>query len=252
MRKISLLSCTMLLSLFFIQEGKGQCTDTTIDCQALGYTKSSCETGGVRCPTENLWYCPSSSSNTCQIGDILNSDMSCTSNVEIGKIPIGVVVYFNGIGGGQAIALNEISAKKMKSNNIWEKKLGLKYPTNSHYDFASCTNTKAYLNAGDSSQYPAAWAVNDYAPTNASETKGKWCLPAYGIFYHIDFNRDTINNKLIELGATPIQRSKYYPYIYWNSTIYTIYDDNSFTIYNSEGDSTSPDKELTIRPIIEF
>ncbi len=251
MRKISLLSCTMLLSLFFVQEGKGQCTDTTIDCQALGYTKSSCETGGVRCPTENLWYCPVSSASQCQIGDILNSDMSCTTNKESGKTPIGVVVYLNDSGGGQAIALEELGDMPIKTDGLWDDKLNLQIANvvNEKTDFESCSKTKAYLDAGDSSEYPAAWAVNNYAPTSAPFTKGKWCIPAYGILYYAKLAYfDVINNKLNELGAQSYDLSQK---SYWSSTVTYKIESGLFKNATSGYDEWVKDS-YPVRPVIEF
>ena len=57
MRKLTLLTSVLLASSFQTGNVSAQCMNT-INCQALGYTKTSCTKGGVKCPTGNYWYCP--------------------------------------------------------------------------------------------------------------------------------------------------------------------------------------------------
>ena len=57
MRKLTLLTSVLLASSFQTVNVSAQCMNT-INCQALGYTKTSCTKGGVKCPTGNYWYCP--------------------------------------------------------------------------------------------------------------------------------------------------------------------------------------------------
>ena len=57
MRKFTLLSSVLLASSFQTVNVSAQCMNT-INCQTLGYTKTSCTKGGVKCPTGNYWYCP--------------------------------------------------------------------------------------------------------------------------------------------------------------------------------------------------
>ena len=59
MRKLTLLTSVLLASSFQTVNVSAQCMNT-INCQALGYTKTSCTKGGVKCPTGNYWYCPES------------------------------------------------------------------------------------------------------------------------------------------------------------------------------------------------
>ena len=78
------------------------CTATP-NCADLGYTESSCpDNKGVKCPWGEAWYCPPSPPEVCEIGSILYSDMTCYKEAQAGKTPIGVVVYVDGLGGGQA------------------------------------------------------------------------------------------------------------------------------------------------------
>ena len=59
MRKLTLLTSVLLASSFQTGNVSAQCMNT-INCQTLGYTKTSCTKGGVKCPTGNYWYCPES------------------------------------------------------------------------------------------------------------------------------------------------------------------------------------------------
>ena len=59
MRKLTLLTSVLLASSFQTVNVSAQCMNT-INCQTLGYTKTSCTKGGVKCPTGNYWYCPES------------------------------------------------------------------------------------------------------------------------------------------------------------------------------------------------
>ena len=72
------------------------CTPTP-DCKTLGYTETSCPDGsGVKCPwNTSLMYCPQCKQKdvcqSCKVGMILNSDMTCSYEKVSGKTPIGVV-----------------------------------------------------------------------------------------------------------------------------------------------------------------
>ena len=59
MRKLTLLTSVLLTAPFAAGNVSAQCMNT-INCQTLGYTKTSCTKGGVKCPTGNYWYCPES------------------------------------------------------------------------------------------------------------------------------------------------------------------------------------------------
>lgn len=169
----------------FLGESKvlAQCANINFDCRAAGYTQTSCPSGGVRCPTDNsLWYCPQSTS-FCEVGYILNSDMSCTKNKVSGKTPIAVVAYLDGKGGGQAISLEDLPAQAMMASGVT---IPDNYKINgySKNETESCEKTQLLINAGDKNKFPAAWAAYEYAPAEASNTKGKWCIPDLGVLFY--------------------------------------------------------------------
>ena len=91
----------------------------TPNCTTLGYTSTTACEGGLKCPWGNAWFCNIGSGTggnsgniaACHVGAVLNSDKSCTEGQELGKVPIGIIVYADGTGHGQAIALESISTK---------------------------------------------------------------------------------------------------------------------------------------------
>ena len=104
-----------------------QCTPTP-DCKSLGYTETSCPDGGVKCPwNTSLMYCPQCKQKdvcqSCYVGWILNSDMTCSENKVSGKTPIGVVANqtITTVGAaikcqGVAVALSDLSGTMNWSN----------------------------------------------------------------------------------------------------------------------------------------
>ncbi len=105
-----------------------QCTPTP-DCKSLGYTETSCPDGGVKCPwNTSLMYCPQCKQKdvcqSCYVGWILNSDMTCSENKVSGKTPIGVVanqtITTEGASikcVGMAVALKDIGSINWSSAN---------------------------------------------------------------------------------------------------------------------------------------
>ena len=79
----------------------------TPTCSSLGYTSSTACDGGIKCPFGEYWNCDLANKiaelekkidqqqqqESCVIGSILYSDMTCSSDVIAGETPIGVVVY---------------------------------------------------------------------------------------------------------------------------------------------------------------
>ena len=113
----------------------------TPNCTTLGYTSTTACEGGLKCPWGNAWFCNVGSGTggnsgniaACHVGAVLNSDKSCTEGQELGKVPIGIIVYADGKGHGQAIALE--SVKIEESENLCSE-LSI-----AHYDatYSSCT-----------------------------------------------------------------------------------------------------------------
>lgn len=143
----------------------------------------------------------------CKIGQILNSDGTCTTDKEASKTPLGVVIYIGGNNCGYAMTANPII------NNIrWSdyyQYVNLNTSRSDDWreiikDYDACNNTRKLIQAGDASKYPAAWAAYEYAPPTAPETKGKWCLPAAGMLSSLFLNLNVINNAISKLGGTKL------------------------------------------------
>ena len=220
------------------------CTATP-NCADLGYTESSCpDNKGVKCPWGEAWYCPPSPPEVCEIGSILYSDMTCYKDAQAGKTPIGVVVYVDGLGGGQAMALKSIGMY------IWGGYGTDILPNQTSSvatDYASCENSKIIMAAGDKSAYPAVRVVHEYS-TEGTEA-GDWCLPAAGIFTSIKNNQSVISNGFSRAGGKQFISSTYA----WSSSEYNsdlawrsnLKKGNGLS-YNSKGNN------YEVRPVFEF
>ena len=114
MRKILLMSSALALLSGTVEAG---CIQTP-SCSSLGYSSTTACEGGLKCPWGNAWFCnvgggsDNDNAATCVPGAIFNSDRSCSEGQEVGKVPIGIVVYADGKGHGQAIALESITAEQ--------------------------------------------------------------------------------------------------------------------------------------------
>ena len=221
----------------------------TPTCSTLGYTSTTACDGGIKCPFGEAWNCSINEIKTeitekiteltnkiteqtnkiteieqkvedletpkevCYIGSILYSDKSCSSNLMLGKTPIGIVVYIDGTGGGQALALKSIGDYGWgpTSNDI----SGLTNYTSASSaskDYDSCGNSKKIMAAGNKSKYPAVWAANEYKTEGTSA--GDWCLPAAGIFTSYYNNQTAINLGFEKIGGTTFTDST----IAWSSS----------------------------------
>lgn len=190
----------------------------------------------------------------CSIGQILNTDGTCTADKENGKEPLGVVAAIKDNCGWA------ITASPIASEICWstEQKLTGVFETTdtstATTDFNVSSNMEKILQAGDASTYPAAYAAYNYAPSVAPETKGKWMLPTAGIVSSIYHNRDTVNNTISKIGGTQIK----YPEVFWSSTEY--YYGNIYVICSNEyglcilgkGAIKPRDDKVTVRPVLEF
>ena len=195
-----------------------QCAVT--DCLQLGYTSLKSCGGGLKCPFGEYWACPKVTkaelgscngyAKNCKIGDILNSDGTCTGDKINGKTPIGIVLYISGGRCGWAMTVSPV-AQGIAWGDYNSSVPGVSDYTDSETaftDYNACGNTEKIIQAskGDSSKYPAAYAAVNYAPASVPETKGKWCLPAIGMLHDLYANLETINNTRTKLGVSEIYR----------------------------------------------
>ena len=255
----------------------------TPSCTSMGYTSTSSCTNGIKCPFGNYWNCDLSNKITeltnkiteqtnkineieqkvvvnqsqgevCVRGSILYSDKSCYLNPQKGKIPIGIVVYIDGAGGGQALALKSIGSYKWTSKYVDISGLtNYDSVSDASKDYDSCGNTAKIIAAGDKSKYPAAWAAHEYK--TAGTQAGDWCLPAAGILNSYYNNQDAINTGFSRAGGTKFTTSTYD----WSSSesnsnrAWSSYFSNSYGLddYYYGGDGNK-DFSYEVRPVVGF
>ena len=238
----------------------------TPSCSSLGYESSSSCEGGIKCPFGNAWNCTLVNKITeiekiiqeggvggnknCQIGNIYYSDKSCSVSLDSSKTPIGVVVYVDGQGHGQVMALKSIGNYKWGSYNDDIPTLtNFTSAESASYDLNSCANTQKIMAAGDKSKYPAAWAAHEYKTegTNA----GDWCLPAAGVFTSYYNNQQLVNIGMTNAGGTQIGTSSYF----WSSSEYSSSyawrSDFSFD-YGLYHGYNNKDSSYEVRPVLAF
>ena len=221
MRKYTLLTSVLLTALFSAGNVLAQCVATQ-DCATLGYTETSCESGGVKCPFGNYWACPSSSSSkgvlgkctgyakNCQVGWLLNSDGTCTANKTTGKTPIGVIVYISLRGCGQALTATPVATGlPWAIDDAAYEEVGTFADRGDYQDFFNhydgYEDTLKIISKGDSNTFPAAWAAVNYAPSEAPNTKGKWFLPAAGTLENVNLNLSAVNKGIKKINGTEIK-----------------------------------------------
>ncbi len=240
----------------------------TPTCSSLGYTSSTACDGGLKCPFGEAWNCSINDIKTeitelektietiekenilksCTVGNIFYSDWTCSATLTSNKTPIGVVVYTDGQGHGQVLALKSIGSYTWgPTNNDIPTLTNFGSAQNASYDLNSCPNTEKIIAAGDKNKYPAAWAAHEYSTEGTSA--GDWCLPAAGIFTSFYNNQQLVNIGLTNAGGTKFTTSTYA----WSSSEYDYrnawysYFDNSYGLGNDYKFYS-----YEVRPVIEF
>ena len=224
MRRIFLMSSVLFVAPFVfgeMGEASAQCVATT-DCASLGYTETSCPNGGIKCPFGSTWSCKeevkeekavlgqcTGYAKNCSIGQILNSDGTCSNDKVSGKTPIGVVVY---ISSGSDKCGYAMTASPIQRSIQWSTEFvntGAFQSSNwssaiTDRDVGGNMTKIIQASGGDSSKYPAAYAALNYAPSAAPTSKGKWMLPTAGILNTLYTNLNAINNAISKVGGTQL------------------------------------------------
>ena len=157
-----------------------------------------------KCVKSLLGSCRGYAKN-CKIGDILNSDGTCTFNKVDGKTPIGVVIAIKD-NCGYAMTASPIATNIQWSTGEYVKTGA--FAANAWHaaikDFDVRGNMAKIIQAsnGNCFKYPALYAVIDYAPSTAPATKGKWLLPTAGMLNSLFVNFNVINDTILKLGGT--------------------------------------------------
>ena len=274
MKKILLASAGVMV--MSAGTGYAACIPTP-SCSSLGYESSSSCEGGIKCPFGNAWNCTlvnkiteienkiteiinNAGNPSCQVGYIYYSDKTCSVSDDASKTPIGVVVYVDGQGYGQVMALKSIGSYAWGGYGTDIPTLtNFTSPESASYDLNSCANTQKIMAAGDKSKYPAAWAAHEYKTegTNA----GDWCLPAAGVFTSYYNNQQLVDIGMTNAGGTQIGTSSYVwssselsSYYAWYSdfgSVYGLGNDYYYGSYDGYGISYKP-RRYEVRPVFEF
>ena len=279
MRKILLASAGVMV--MSVGTGYAACIPTP-SCSSLGYESSSSCEGGIKCPFGNAWNCTltdiknkvteitteiteikkvieeggvggGGNTKDCAVGSIFYSDISCSyGKVVDGKTPIGVVVYVDGTGGGQAMALKSIGNYKWGGYGTDIPGLNnFTSDSSASTDLQSCSNTILITAAGDKSIYPAAWAAHEYKTVGTEA--GDWCLPAAGIMFSIQKSMSAINAGFVLAGGDQLgtnsslwSSSENAGYYAWLSSFAQSY---GLEVYRG---SSGKDGSFDVRPVLEF
>ncbi len=232
-----------------------ECTPAP-DCASIGYTQTSCETLSLKCPfDQSKLYCfPCDSSyqypcsepneygdgescnnkyksccNTdCVVGAIYYSDTTCNTCLDTSKTPIGIVVKDN------ELVMSPINQMVW---GIWGTDIDSLTNVITHdeakLDFNGKENTSilvtAQTQAGLTSSDSVAIYCNEYAPTEISNTKGQWYLPAIGELYKYVYG----NYNKISLALNIINWENFNEACLWSSSEFN--SDGSWCAYPHNG-----------------
>ncbi len=239
MRKITLLTSVLLTAPFAAGNVSAQCVATQ-DCATLGYTETSCESGGVKCPFGDKWACIENKiQNTPSIGDILYADKTTSPDVISSKKPIGIVIDAKK---RLAVALEiqpTVSWQKDDPNNTsdWNcnQAIFVDIPSLPNCIVADLTsvnatnnitcesngkqNTDKIINYGKEKNllFPAAEYCYEYTPSGCTEEwcgKGQWFLPS--MLQVTEFFKSMI---IYTYQMKALKKPDYniYQYTYWTS-----------------------------------
>ena len=244
----------------------GECADFPYTCFGRGYVEAAgigadCNGKYVKCECYEgfEWQdgkgCVDISSE-CEPGAILYDDNTCSASMydhDMGlKTAIGIVVYTDGMGHGQAMAFKSLGSYDWQDPDPGTNIISLpdyKTAEEASKDFDSCGNTEKIISEGSKGTYPAAWAAHEYK--TAGTEAGDWCLPAAGILTSIYNNLDAINVGLSRAGGNKVTEA-------WSSTEEYIHAGDIFCAWRIDFDndygldwiykySSEP-----VRPVLEF
>ena len=180
------------------------------DCDAIGYTETSCETISLKCPFDQTklycFPCDSSYQYTCDaineygsgesckgkyksccntnciVGAIYYSDGSCNTCLDSTKTAVGVIVKDNEIIATLTIPDMSWSAGYLDVSGL----NNIESVTDAQNDLDGQSNTSAiieqYGDDADSSKNAGIYC-NAYSPESMSMSKGHWYLPSAGEIY---------------------------------------------------------------------
>ena len=200
---------------------------------------------------------------SCTIGTLYYSDGTCSNNLESGKTLLGVVIMEKTTSySGWIMTISPINPSISWSKEVNIPGLSDCTSTSCLTDTQdSCTNTEIITNYGNSSAYPAAWAVKNYNPSGTPSGKS-WCLPSGGLLNDALNNRtnlDRINTGISTAGGKKIGFGTSYSYeVIWSSSEYNYSDtwgfgaNKSGPFYMTYNSKYCPNGYCSVRPVLAF
>ena len=184
--------------------------DSCESCSGLKY-----KTKAGSCASGYVWN-GNSCIQDCKVGNILNSDMSCSASKVAGKTPIGVVSYING---NKKLAISLVSPSRMSWSGSSADISGIANSASesaARTDFDGKSNTEAWVRYFGSSvtNYAAGYCYNY---STSGTFKGDWYLPALGELYvSIVTNYQVVKKGLSAAGGTSLYNDR----AHWSSSEY--------------------------------
>ena len=185
------------------------------NCTTLGYTSSKDEGNCLKCPFGNQWAClkadtscpEDSSGSNCNVGDILYSDMTCSSDVITSKTPIAVV---SDTTNSLAFALEE--ENKSWSTTLFDVPNLTNVEITGKEDWEGKENTQTIVKycSNNMKSCPAAEYVNNYKTKGTSA--GDWYLPSKNELALMLTNKTILDGTLAKISAAQLNND------YWSST----------------------------------
>ena len=270
MRKFLLYSSALFAGGLLSGVANAACIQTPT-CSSLGYTSTSSCTGGVKCPFGNAWNCTVNEIKTeltnkitelekiietsqqeevqskLKVGDILYSDMTCSSSNLSGKIPIGVIFdTTNSLAVGLEGKTGKWSSDAFDVPNLQN----ISDKAAAQLDWNGQNNTKLIWNycKANGKSCPAIEYVSNYKTEGTKA--GDWFLPSIGLWNIFNQNSETIQTSLGKIGKNPFIDTTAIRE-YWSSTLYS----KTAAWYEYYANSFGFDGKSTIHgiiPVINF
>ena len=261
MRKFLLYSSALMVSGLLSGAAEAACIQTPT-CSSLGYSSTTACEGGLKCPFGEAWFCNvggngsnNDDSNTnnsgCQVGDILYSDKSCSSNVISSKTPIAVIFDTR----------NRLAVALKTAKKAWaEGEQGTSFdipelsnfmsPSSAIVDWFGKNNTRYGIAECQTKgiNCPAFEYVNSYK-TEGTQA-GDWYLPALGELNAVYASKGILDATLGKIGG-----EKFSEDWQWSSTEGTKVDTWSLSFANGNPSliyKVNSNNSFYVRPILAF
>ena len=221
------------------------------NCTTLGYTSSKDEGNCLKCPFGNQWAClKTDTSENCEIGNILYSDMTISSNFNSSKTPIGIVFDCNK---KLAVALEASQYSEVWSTEFFDIPALKNYSPQTKEvisevitDFQGESNTQIISDycKSNNKACKAIEYINNYKTTGTKA--GDWHLPSMGELERIFTYKSILNVYLEIAGGSNLNQT------YWSSNEF---NSDSMWIYNLRNPNRgalNKNIEAGIRPVLKF